>query len=133
MIISSTKRPTLNAGALTHAMGAPLTLVINGLCCIAGAICFATRLKSIRELIHPVYIDIKEFCPLRRPKRMSEPARSDRKIVPPLNSIVSPGHFVTEPLPFRLLGYDGREDRRLLTEEFQQKPIGHYMQQETKV
>jgi len=48
---------SLLAGALAHAIGAPLTLVINGLCCIAGAVWFATRLKSIRALIHPIYAD----------------------------------------------------------------------------
>ena len=57
MIIPSTKRQALNAGALAHAMGAPLTLVVDELSCVAGAICFATRLKAIRELIHPIHAD----------------------------------------------------------------------------
>jgi MFS family permease len=48
---------SLLAGALAHAIGAPLTFIINGLCCIAGAAWFATRLKSIRALIHPIYAD----------------------------------------------------------------------------
>jgi MFS family permease len=48
---------SLLAGALAHAIGAPLTFMINGLCCIAGAGWFGTRLKSIRALIHPVYAD----------------------------------------------------------------------------
>ena len=46
---------SLIAGALAHAMGAPLALIINGLCCIVGAVWFATRLKSIRAFIHPIY------------------------------------------------------------------------------
>ena len=48
---------SLLAGALAHAIGAPLTFVINGICCIAGAVLFATQLKSIRALIHPIYAD----------------------------------------------------------------------------
>jgi hypothetical protein len=49
---------SLLAGVLAHAMGAPLTLVLNGLGCVAGAAWFATRLKNIRSLIRPVYIDL---------------------------------------------------------------------------
>jgi hypothetical protein len=49
---------SLFAGALADKMGAPLTLMINGLCCIAGAVWFATRLKYIRALIRPIYIDL---------------------------------------------------------------------------
>ncbi len=49
---------SLLAGALAHAMGAPLALIINGLCCIAGAVWFATRLKSIRAFIHPIYANL---------------------------------------------------------------------------
>ncbi len=49
---------SLLAGALAHAVGAPHTLVINGLCCIAGAVWFTTRLKFIRKLIRPIYVDL---------------------------------------------------------------------------
>jgi MFS family permease len=49
---------SLLAGAAADKMGAPLTLIINGLCCIAGAVWFATRLKYIRALIRPIYIDL---------------------------------------------------------------------------
>jgi MFS family permease len=49
---------SLLAGVLAHAMGAPLTLILSGLGCIAGAAWFATRLKNIRSLIRPVYIDL---------------------------------------------------------------------------
>ena len=49
---------SLLAGVLAHAMGAPLTLIFNGLGCLAGAAWFATRLKNIRSLIRPVYIDL---------------------------------------------------------------------------
>jgi len=49
---------SLFAGALAHAVGAPLTLIIDGLCCIGGALWFATRLKSIRRHIHPIYAEL---------------------------------------------------------------------------
>jgi MFS family permease len=49
---------SLLAGALAHAVGAPHTLVINGLCCIAGAVWFTTRLKFIRKLLRPIYVDL---------------------------------------------------------------------------
>ena len=31
---------------------------LSGACCIAGAIWFATRLKSIRKLIRPIYVNL---------------------------------------------------------------------------
>ncbi len=49
---------SLLAGTLAHKFGAPLTLAIDGVCCIAGAIWFATRLKYIRTLIRPIYVDL---------------------------------------------------------------------------
>jgi MFS family permease len=49
---------SLLAGTLARAFGAPITLTINGLCCIAGGIWFATRLKYIRTLMHPIYVDL---------------------------------------------------------------------------
>jgi len=49
---------SLLAGALAHAVGAPRTVMLSGACCIAGAIWFATRLKSIRKLIRPIYVNL---------------------------------------------------------------------------
>ncbi len=49
---------SLLAGALAHAIGAPLTLIVNGLCCIAGAVWFTTRLNQIRALVHLIYVDL---------------------------------------------------------------------------
>ena len=49
---------SLLAGALANAVGAPLTVMLSGACCIAGAAWFATRLPSIRKLIRPIYIDL---------------------------------------------------------------------------
>jgi MFS family permease len=46
---------SLLAGALAHAVGAPYTVMFSGVCCIAGAAWFATRLPNIREGIRPIY------------------------------------------------------------------------------
>lgn len=55
---------SLLAGALARAIGAPLTVMLSGAACIAGAIWFATRLRSIREIIRPIYIDLGILPPV---------------------------------------------------------------------
>ncbi|HNX53186.1 MAG TPA: MFS transporter [Pontiellaceae bacterium] len=47
---------SLLAGSLVHLIGAPWTVISGGLCCIAGAAVFATKLKNINRLIHPIYV-----------------------------------------------------------------------------
>jgi len=49
---------SLLSGALARAIGAPRTVMFSGACCIAGAIWFFSRLKSIRKLIRPIYINL---------------------------------------------------------------------------
>ena len=49
---------SLLAGAMAHFISAPLTLVITGAFCIAGAAWFATRLPNIRLHIRPVYREL---------------------------------------------------------------------------
>jgi len=49
---------SLLAGAMARAIGAPRTVMLSGACCIAGAIWFASRLKSIRRVIRPIYINL---------------------------------------------------------------------------
>ncbi|WP_348264469.1 MFS transporter [Telmatobacter sp. DSM 110680] len=46
---------SLLAGALAHAIGAPRTVIISGVACIAGAIWFASRLTEIRKDMRPIY------------------------------------------------------------------------------
>jgi MFS family permease len=46
---------SLLAGAMAHAIGAPRTVIINGLACILGALWFSTRLKTIRAQMRPIY------------------------------------------------------------------------------
>jgi MFS family permease len=55
---------SLLAGGLAHALGAPLTVMLNGVCCIAGAIWFASRLGAIRKLIRPIYMNLGIIPPV---------------------------------------------------------------------
>jgi len=47
---------SLLAGILAQFIGAPLTVILGGTCCIAGSIGFVRRLPSLRELVHPIYV-----------------------------------------------------------------------------
>jgi MFS family permease len=47
---------SLLAGWLAEKIGAPYTLSLGGLCCIAGAIVFARSINVLRKMIRPVYI-----------------------------------------------------------------------------
>ena len=49
---------SLLAGVLANAIGAPRTVMLSGVCCIAGAAWFATRLRPIRKLIRPIYVEL---------------------------------------------------------------------------
>ena len=46
---------SLFAGALASRIGAPNTLAIGGGFCVAGGIVFASRLKAMRNVLHPIY------------------------------------------------------------------------------
>lgn len=46
----------LLAGALADVMGAPLTMMLAGACCIAGAVNFSRRLPALRALVRPIYV-----------------------------------------------------------------------------
>jgi MFS family permease len=47
---------SLFAGITAHWMGAPLTLTMGGLACLAGAVMFWRKLPSIKSEIRPVYM-----------------------------------------------------------------------------
>lgn len=47
---------SLIGGALAGRIGAPETILIGGVICIAGAIYFSLKLPSIRGLVRPIYI-----------------------------------------------------------------------------
>ena len=46
---------SLLAGSLSEHLGAPLTLVIGGACCVAGATIFFSGLEDLRTAIRPIY------------------------------------------------------------------------------
>ncbi len=48
---------SLLAGSLAAWIGAPWTMFLAGLCCVAGAVFFAVKLPMIREHIRPIYIE----------------------------------------------------------------------------
>jgi MFS family permease len=50
---------SLLAGSFAKAFGAPITLEIGGIVCIAGAIYFAYKLPTIQKAILPLYIKKK--------------------------------------------------------------------------
>jgi MFS family permease len=49
---------SLLAGAFAHRFGAPHAIMITGSFCLAGAVWFTTRLKSIRAIMRPIYIEM---------------------------------------------------------------------------
>ncbi|MGH9742417.1 MAG: MFS transporter, partial [Candidatus Acidiferrum sp.] len=49
---------SLLAGALANAIGAAKTVMISGICCVAGAIWFFTQLKAVRKVIRPIYVNL---------------------------------------------------------------------------
>jgi MFS family permease len=55
---------SLLAGALAHAIGAPLTVILSGACCLAGAAWFATQLPLVRKFIRPIYTDLGILPPV---------------------------------------------------------------------
>jgi MFS family permease len=46
---------SLLAGGLASKIGAPYTVFLGGAICILGALLFARKLSSLRELIRPIY------------------------------------------------------------------------------
>jgi MFS family permease len=46
---------SLLAGAMAHAMGAPRTVIVSGIACIAGGLLFWSRLGAIRRHMRPIY------------------------------------------------------------------------------
>jgi len=49
---------SLLAGSLASVIGAPNTLAISGLACVAGSALFLTRLPLIRKLVRPIYVQM---------------------------------------------------------------------------
>jgi MFS family permease len=49
---------SLLAGSLAHRFSAPHAIIITGSFCLAGSVWFTTRLKSIRAIMRPIYIEM---------------------------------------------------------------------------
>ena len=47
---------SLLAGVLAGKIGAPGTLLLGGVCCVSGAVLFASKLPYLRKAIHPIYV-----------------------------------------------------------------------------
>lgn len=47
---------SLAGGFIADRIGAPATLVIGGVVCMAGAVWFARRLDQLRRLVRPIYV-----------------------------------------------------------------------------
>ena len=49
---------SLLAGSLADKFGAPVTVLISGLLCAVGAAWFASRLKGLRNIVRPIYVEL---------------------------------------------------------------------------
>ena len=47
---------SLLAGIMAQFTGAPLTVILGGVCCIAGSIAGLRQLPALRKLVHPIYV-----------------------------------------------------------------------------
>ena len=47
---------SLIAGWMSSRVGAPHTVVLSGICCLAGSVWFATELPLIRVAVRPIYV-----------------------------------------------------------------------------
>ena len=56
-VMGTTPIGSLLAGVVANRLGAPQTLLIGGICCLAGAVLFMRKLPALRESIHPIYVE----------------------------------------------------------------------------
>jgi MFS family permease len=49
---------SLLAGGLAHRLGAQHAVMITGAFCVAGSVWFSTQLKSIRQIMRPIYVEM---------------------------------------------------------------------------
>jgi len=49
---------SLLAGTLAASFGAASTVIVSGVCCLAGALWFATQMKAVRKAMRPIYVDL---------------------------------------------------------------------------
>lgn len=48
---------SLLAGALAHGIGAPNTVLLGGICCIAASIFFSIKLRSLKDVLRAAYVE----------------------------------------------------------------------------
>lgn len=46
------------SGSLADKIGAPATIVIGGIACLAGSALFLSRLPALKEIIRPIYVKL---------------------------------------------------------------------------
>jgi len=56
-VMGTTPIGSLLAGVIADRLGASPTLLIGGICCLAGAVLFMRKLPALRETIRPIYIE----------------------------------------------------------------------------
>jgi hypothetical protein len=49
---------SLQAGFWAHHIGAPLTVMAGGICCILGGLVFLRKLPKFKTLVRPVYVEL---------------------------------------------------------------------------
>ena len=57
-VMGTTPFGSLLAGVMAARIGAPHTILISGICCIAGALWFAKSLPSLRRDVRPIYLEM---------------------------------------------------------------------------
>jgi MFS family permease len=58
---------SLLAGTVAQRIGAPHTVILSGVCCLAGSLWFSTELPKVRAILRPIYQDMG-LLPRREPR-----------------------------------------------------------------
>jgi MFS family permease len=79
-VMGTTPFGSLLAGAIAARIGTPYTLLISGICCVAGALWFARTLPALRREVRPVYRKMGILPPVA-----SELQKTSESPTPPKN------------------------------------------------
>jgi MFS family permease len=63
-VMGTTPFGSLLAGAMAARIGTPHTLLISGICCVAGALWFARTLPGLRHEVRPIYVKMGILPPV---------------------------------------------------------------------
>ena len=86
---------SLLAGTLASQIGAPMTLLLGGVACIAGALTFASRLSSLRLHVRPIYVARGILPGPRRPRPRNVFMSPNRSLFPHCAVVISYGSAKT--------------------------------------